>query len=59
MMKETWQKLFMKGELTTILSQYSDDFPRYVSLKKKENKIQDNEEKKQPGQVNYLETVMA
>jgi hypothetical protein len=49
----------MKGELTTILSQYSDDFPRYVSLKKKENKIQDNEEKKQPGQVNYLETVMA
>jgi len=60
MMKETWQKLFMKGELTTILSQYSDDFPRYISLKKKkENKIKDNEEKKQPGQVNYLETVMA
>jgi len=50
----------MKGELTTILSQYSDDFPRYISLKKKkENKIKDNEEKKQPGQVNYLETVMA
>ena len=40
MMKETWQKLqcwktFMKGELTTILSQYSDDFPRNISLKKK------------------------
>lgn len=50
MMKETWQKLrcwktFMKGELTTILSQYSDDFPRYISLNKKENKIKDNEEK--------------
>jgi len=40
MMKETWQKLFMKGELTTVLSQYSDDFPRYISLKKKKKKEQ-------------------
>jgi len=33
--------------------------PEISVWKKKENKIKDNEEKKQPGQVNYLETVMA